>query len=105
MAKQRRTFTAEQKVGILKRHLLEKVPVSDLCDELGIHPTLFYNWQKEFFENGAAAFLRKGRKDDPAQRAADQIASLQGKLTQKNEVLAELMGEYVALKKKLNGEN
>jgi len=26
---------------------------SDLCEELGLQPTVFYRWQKEFFENGA----------------------------------------------------
>ena len=35
---------------------LDKVPVSDLCEELSLKPTVFYRWQKEFFENGAAAF-------------------------------------------------
>ena len=52
----RRFFTAAEKLAALKRHLLEKTPVSDLCDELGIAPNLFYRWQKELFENGAAAF-------------------------------------------------
>jgi hypothetical protein len=40
---------------------LDKVPVSDLCDELGLQPTVFYRWQKEFFENGAASFSGKRR--------------------------------------------
>ena len=55
MKKERRHYTAEEKVAILRRHLLDKVPVSDLCEELGLRPTVFYRWQKEFFENGAAA--------------------------------------------------
>jgi transposase-like protein len=38
--------------------LVEGVPISDLCDELGLQPTVFYRWQKEFFENGAAAFSK-----------------------------------------------
>jgi transposase len=42
---------------------LDKVPISDLCDELGLQPTVFYRWQKEFFENGAAAFSGRGRPD------------------------------------------
>src|SRR5207237_2160893 len=46
-------------------HLLDKVPVSDLCDELGLQPTVFYRWQKEFFENGAAAFQGKSRPGSP----------------------------------------
>jgi len=33
--------------------------ISKLCDELGLQPTVFYRWQKEFFENGAAAFEPK----------------------------------------------
>ena len=56
MRKERKHYTAEEKVAILRRHLLEKVPVSDLCAELGLRPTVFCRWQKEFFENGAAAF-------------------------------------------------
>jgi transposase-like protein len=54
-------YTAEEKLAILKRHLLDKVPVSRLCEELDLEPTVFYRWQKEFFENGAAAFLAKQR--------------------------------------------
>ena len=57
MSEQRKHYPAPDKVAILRLHLLEKKPVSDLCDQFGIHPTLFYRWQKEFFENGAAAFV------------------------------------------------
>src|ERR1700686_2251534 len=34
MSKPRRHFPDHEKVAILKRHLLDKVPVSNLCDEL-----------------------------------------------------------------------
>ena len=37
MAKKRRTFSAEQKVPILRRHLVDKVAVSDLYDEYGLN--------------------------------------------------------------------
>ena len=59
MKKQRKHYTPEEKVAILGRHLLEKEPISKLCDEVGLQPTVFYRWQKEFFENGAAAFEQK----------------------------------------------
>jgi transposase len=36
MRKERKHYTAEEKVAILRRHLLDKVPVSDLCEELGL---------------------------------------------------------------------
>jgi transposase-like protein len=61
MKKQRKHYTPEEKVAILRRHLLEKEPISKLCDEMGLQPTVFYRWQKEFFENGAAAFEQKAR--------------------------------------------
>ena len=39
--------SAQEKAAILRLHLLERTPVSDLCDQYGIHPTMFYRWQKE----------------------------------------------------------
>jgi transposase len=99
MSRERKNYTSEEKVGILKRHLVEKVPVSDLCDELGLNPTVFYGWQKQFFENGATAFEKTRRRQ--VDRRDEKIERLEAKLTQKNEVLAELMQEHVELKKEL----
>jgi transposase-like protein len=102
MTASRRHFTAQEKVAILRRHLLEKTPISDLCDQLGLNPTLFYRWQKEFFENGTAAFANTGRRRQAENDAKDRkIAALEDKLQRKNEVLAELMEEQVQLKKEL----
>ena len=97
MKKRRKHYTPEEKVAILRRHLLDKEPISKLCDELDLQPTVFYRWQKEFFENGAAAFEQKR----PTSHSADQerIAYLQKKIQTKDEVRAELMAEHVALKK------
>jgi transposase-like protein len=102
MNRQRRHFTVEQKVAVLREHFLDKVPVSDLCEKHGIGVTLFYAWQKLFFENGTAAFTvnDKRRKADATAKER-QIAALQDKLRVKNEVLAELMEEHVQLKKEL----
>jgi len=97
--KPRKHYTAEEKVAVLRRHLLEQEPVSKLCDELGLQPTVFYRWQKELFENGAAAFQPKGRASAPAEQ--ERIEYLEKKIQRKDEVLAELMGEHIALKKSL----
>src|ERR1700738_3597077 len=103
MKKKRRHHSAEQKVTILRRHLLEKVPISDLCEEFGLQPTVFYRWQKEFFENGAAAFQHKGRSNQPAEQ--ERIAYLEKKIQTKDEVLAELMAEHVSLKKSVGNSD
>jgi transposase len=101
MNKPRRPFTPQEKVAILKRHLLENVPVSHLCDELGIAPNLFYRWQKEFFDNAHVAF-DNGRKTKAGEDAKDRkIEYLEAKLQRKNEVLAELLEEHTQLKKEL----
>jgi transposase-like protein len=101
MSKQRRHFAGTEKVAILKRHLIDKIPVSDLCDEHDLYPTQFYAWLKEFFENGHAAF-DNGRKSKAAEDAKDQkIEKLEAKLQRKDAVLAELMEEHVHLKKEL----
>ena len=99
--KTRKRFTAQEKVAILRLHLLEHTPVSDPCDRYGIHPTMFYRWQKELFENAAAALEPQTRRagDDKDRR----IAALEQKLQRKNEVLSELMEEHIKLKKELGG--
>jgi transposase len=99
MTKPRRTFSAQEKVAILRRHLLEKVPVSDLCDEHQLAPNLFYRWQKDFFENGAAAFQRDNGSE--VRRLKDRVDALQTRLAHKDEVIAEIMESHVALKKTL----
>lgn len=100
MTKKRKHYSSVDKVAIVRLHLLEKKPVSDICDAYGIQPTLFYRWQKQFFDNGAAAFDNTSKSRKRQENVKDQkIASLQQKLQQKDEVLAEVMQEYVQLKK------
>jgi transposase len=97
--KTRKRFTAQEKVAILRLHLLEHVPVSDRCDQHGIHPTMSYRWQKEFFENGPAALEPRSRRvSDSKDR---RIALLEQKLQRKHEVLSELVEEHIKLKKEL----
>ena len=92
-------LSPQEKVSILRRHLIEKVPVSNLCDEYGLHPTQFYKWQQVFFERGATAF--ESRQNRVEKQLEQKIASLEVKLSQKNEVLSELLEEHVLLKKSL----
>ena len=78
MANKRKKFSPEEKVRLLRLHLIEKEPVSDICDRHGLNPNVFYRWQKIFFENGAAAFAQTGtgRKDSHAKKLERQNAQL-----------------------------
>src|SRR5437588_12748563 len=98
MRKERKHYTAEEKVAILRRHLLDKVPVSDLCEELGLQPTVFYRWQKEVFENGAAAFHTTERPRRQAEDYQKRIEDSAKKVQTKDEVLADRTTAHIALK-------
>jgi transposase-like protein len=99
MSEVRKRHTPEEKVAVLRRHLVDRVPVSTMCDEHQLHPTVFYRWLKQFFENGAAAFGPGPRADKQVEAHEQRIAFLEAKLQKKDEVLADLMEEHVALTK------
>ena len=100
VGKSRRNYSGGEKIAILKRHLVDRVSVSDLCDEYGLQPTVFYRWQKQLFENGERALERQsGRRRHKSEEA--KVSRLEEKLKRKNEVLSELMEEHIALKKSL----
>lgn len=93
----RRNFQPDEKVRILREHLIEGRPVSDVCDAFGLRPSQFYQWQALLFENGAAAF-RKEREQEVT-RLRKRIEELQARLTQKDRGIAEISEEYVTAKK------
>ena len=97
MAKKRNNYSGKEKVKIIRLHLLEKMPVSDICDKYDIQPTVYYRWQKQFFERGEEAFKPKNGKA----KEETKLKKLEDKLRTKNEVIAELMEEHVNLKKTL----
>jgi transposase len=97
MRKPRKNYTPSEKVAILRRHLIDQVPVSDLGDEYQLAPTLFYAWQTICFANGATAFERKNAT--PGAEYLRVSAALQAKLQRTNEVVAELMEEQVPKKR------
>lgn len=97
-----RTHQPQDKVAIIRRHLIEGVSVSDVCDEFDIKPTQYYAWQKQFFENGALVFERRNSKNrNQPKRDEKKIQALQEKLQKRDEVVAELLQEHVQLKKEL----
>jgi transposase-like protein len=99
LKKERKKYSAEEKVKQVRRHLIEKVPVSTVCQETGITPVMFYRWQDQLFQNGTAAFDHKGPQAPTGEQA--RIEKLEKKIQQKDEVLVELMAEHIALKKAL----
>jgi transposase len=88
-----RQHSAMDKVAILRKVLLEGQAVSKVCEEHDLSPTLFYAWQKQFFENGAAVFATdaRGEKRDLER----QVEELERQLTKKDAVIAKVTEEFV----------
>lgn len=99
MSKNRKYYSPEEKVSMMKQHLVNGVAVSELCDRHQLQPTVFYRWQKQLFEQGAAAFQNDQKRETT--QLKQQVAKLEEKVAKKNEVLGELLEEHVALKKSL----
>jgi transposase len=107
--KARRKFSIEEKVAILMRHMVDHVPVSSLCEEYRIQPSLFYVWQRQMWENLGAVFQNGARGGQVSFREAGlekQIEVLKGtlaqreaKLAKKDRVIAELSAEFIEAKK------
>lgn len=100
MTRERRHFSPQEKVKILREHLVDHKSISEVCEKHEIQPSLFYTWQKTFFENGAAAFEAAST---PGRVSAEQkkIEKLEAKLQRKDEVMAELLTEHILLKKEI----
>lgn len=99
----RRQFSGPEKMQILRLHLLEHKPISEVCQQYDLNPNVFYRWQQELFEHGAAAFERAGDAavDRAAQKLQKEVTQLKARLASKDEVIAEIMAEQVRLKKTL----
>jgi transposase len=97
----RRQHSPEDKVRILRLHLVERKPISEICEAESIHPTLFYQWQKTFFERGTAAFEGGRSPSRVVGQAERKLEALEGKLRRKDEVIAEIMEDLVRTKKEI----
>jgi transposase-like protein len=99
MKSEKRKFTAEFKVNVLREHLENQVPVGKICEQYNIHPNLFYLWKKELFTGALETFSRKrnGKADE------EKVTRLEEKLKDKDSLISEIVEDNLRLKKKLTG--
>lgn len=99
MKNQKRQFTAEFKVQILREHLENQIPVGKICEQYNIHTNLFYLWKKELFTGALETFSKKKKsKTDEV-----KVNRLEEKLRDKDSLISEIVEDNLRLKKKLNG--
>lgn len=104
MSKRKQRHSAEEKAKILKLHLVEQVPLSQICEDYKISPTTFYNWQKKLFENAPSLLAPSKPGPSPEKKKDNKIKALEEKLAYKDEVLREAV-EALVMSKKHSGEN
>ena len=104
--KKRRCHSTEQKAEVLRRHLVDKVPISDLCDEYDLQPSLLYGWLKQLTSNLGVALDAVGSKNKQQSGSEEQKLKrenerLKERLVKRDHVIAEISEEHVRLKKEL----
>jgi len=57
--KVRKNYSPQEKVSILRSHLVDKVSALQLCAEFQLQPKIFYGWLKRLFDNGPTALKRR----------------------------------------------
>jgi transposase-like protein len=105
MSKNKRNHRSpEEKAELLRRHFVDKEPVSKICEEIGLQPSVFYHWQRELFVRAPQALGSGSSSNRGSSREKDlerKVAALEAKLAKKDRVIAEISAEYVDLKKEL----
>jgi len=100
----RKQYSPDQKMAILKRHLINHEKISDICDEIGLHPNQFYKWQAELFSNGSTVFDRKKsvpKASRELKRLKEKNSHMEKLVDKKDKIIAEITEDYVRLKKKI----
>jgi transposase len=100
--KNRKHQSADFKATVIKRHLVDKVPVPDLCDEYKLQPSVIYSWLQLLYTNMATAAQGSAKtraNNNREQELIREVDALKARLVKKDSVIAEISTEIVALKK------
>lgn len=104
--KTRRNLSPEKKAELIREHLVDKKPVSTICEENELQPSVFYTWMKQLLANAPVAFANgRSRKQESSREAELQAENekLRARLARKDAVIAEVSEELVKSKKE-NGD-
>jgi transposase-like protein len=102
--KNRRHLSPEKKAELIRAHLVDKKPISDICNEHDLQPSVFYGWLRQLMANAEIAFVngkQRKRDDTREQQLEAKVAQLEARLAKKDAVIAEISEEFVKVKKTL----
>jgi len=95
MSRERRRWSAAEKLRIVLAGLSGDIEVSELCRREGINPTQYYGWKKQVMASSGRIFANGSDKPSARQQR------LEVDLTRAKDVIAEITAENLDLKKGL----
>lgn len=102
--RERKFYTPEQKVLILRELLENNIPISQLAEKYQVHPNDIYNWKKKLFEGAKDIFQTKAVNNKQTTVEQKRIEKLESKLKDRDEAIAMLLKENIDIKKSIDGE-
>ena len=99
----RRRFSDVKKTKVVLAHVQDGVTVSQIFEDLRIHPNKYYEWQKQAFSSLPHVFTRDAIRQERSHQR--KVYDLKAKLSQKDKVIAELLTKHIAFKKKTGVKN
>lgn len=100
--REKKRYTAEQKVIILRELLENNTPISQVAEKYQVHVNDIYNWKKKLFENASSIFEGKQTGTDKTQQK--KIELMEAKLRKNADAINWLLSENIELKKNIDGE-
>lgn len=94
-SKNRRRWTAEEKLSILEEARHSGQSISEVCRRNQIAPGQFYAWERQ----ARLAALTALRNSRPGRKAPDPSEALQAQIQRLQAVIAEISAENLDLKK------
>lgn len=102
--RERKHYSPEQKVLILRELLENDIPISQLAEKYAVHPNDIYNWKKRLFEGAKDIFQSKAGNQKQTSLEQKKIEKLESKLKDRDEAIAMLLKENIEIKKSIDGE-
>ncbi len=102
--RERKHYSPDQKVLILRELLENNLPISQLAEKYQVHPNDIYNWKKKLFEYAKDIFQSKSVNQKQTSLEQKRIEKLQSKLRDREEAIAFLLKENIEIKKSIDGE-